>query len=260
MQRDFLDFLPIWGIFVLTVGLCLLSVEVGFWLGKRWRRRHPEQEGGDIATMLGATLGLWALLLAFLVNIATNRFDDRRSLVVQEANAIGTAYLRAGYLPEPYASESRKIMRQYAESRTNLNEEEGFLQAKNAAPGYQAQLWNLAQDMAIKSLPNPLYSIYITSLSDVFDLHTSRITALTTSRVPYTIYISIYIIGMLGMLILGFHTGMSGKRNWIIALALILVYSTIITLVIDLDRPWGGALTVSQQPMIDLINSFSSFK
>jgi len=69
-----------------------------------------------------------------------------------------------------------------------------------------------------------------------------------------------YIIGVLGLFMLGYHSGISGKRNWIISMVLILVFSTIMLLVIDLDRPWDGLLTVSQQPMIDLVNSLISFR
>ena len=91
-------------------------------------------------------------------------------------------------------------------------------------------------------------------------MHAARVAALTTSRVPYTIYLSMFIIGALALFMLGFSNGLSGRRNWIVSIALILVFSSIMLLVIDLDRPWGGFLRVSQQPMIDLIDSFSSFK
>jgi hypothetical protein len=260
IQQHLLDYLPIWAIYLLTIGLCVLSVEGGFQLGRYWKRHHPDEDGSSINTMLGATLGLWAFLLAFLVNIAINRFDERRILVVQEANSIGTTYLRAGYLPEQYASESRKLLSEYGTSRTKLNELDGFNQAVNSAPDFHADLWNLAQEMVISSPSNPIYSNYITSLNETIDLHTSRVAALTTSRIPYTIYAGMYIIGVLGLFMLGYHSGISGKRNWIISIVLILVFSTIMLLVIDLDRPWDGLLTVSQQPMIDLVNSFSNFK
>jgi hypothetical protein len=260
LQRHLLDYLPMWTIYPLTIGLCLLAVEAGFWFGKYWKRVHPDEAKADIDTILGATLGLWAFLLAFLVGMATTRFDERRSLVLQEANSIGTTFLRAGYLPEPYANKSRELLREYANFRVKLNSMEGFTKAADRATYFHSELWNLAQEMAKTTPSNPIYSIYITSLNETIDLHTLRVASLTTSRVPYTIYISMYIIGVLALLMLGFNNGIKGKRNWIVCIALILVFSTIMLLVIDLDRPWGGFLKVSQQPMIDLINSFSSFK
>jgi hypothetical protein len=260
IQMNLLDYLPIWVIYLLTVGLSLLAVELGYRMGILRKRHHPDEDETIINTMLGATLAMWAFLLAFLVSIAANRFDERRSLVVQEANAIGTTYLRAGYLPELYRSESRKLLQGYAASRVALNQLDGFKQAVNAAPELQASLWNLAQEMAINSPSNPIYSLYISSLNETIDLHTSRVVSLTTSRIPYTIYVGMYIIGVLGLFMLGYHNGLSEKRNWVITVVLVLIFSTIMLLIIDLDRPWGGFLTVSQQPMVDLINSFKSFK
>ena len=260
IQRHFLDYLPLWGIYLLTVGLCLLSVEGGFRFGLNWKKRHPDEDKTDIGTMLGATLGLWAFLLAYLVGMATARYEERRSLVVQDANAIGTTYLRAGYLPEPYSSRSRELLREYAGTRTGVNETEGFKIALDGAKTYHPELWNLAQEMALTTPSNPLISIYITSLNETIDLHAARVAALTTSRVPYTIYLSMYIIGVLALFMLGFNNGLSGRRNWIVSIALIMVFSSIMLLVIDLDRPWGGLLRVSQQPMIDLISGLSSFK
>ncbi len=97
MERmHLLDYLPLWVIYLLTVGLGLLAEELGFHLGKYWKARHPDEQESHIGAMIAASLGLWAFLLAFLVGIAANRFDARRELVVEEANSIGTTYLRAG--------------------------------------------------------------------------------------------------------------------------------------------------------------------
>jgi hypothetical protein len=85
--------------------------------------------------MLGATLGLWAFLLAFVVGMATTRFEERRSLVVQEANSIGTTFLRAGFLPEPYASRSRELLREYAVSRVRFNRIRGLQHGRERCPG-----------------------------------------------------------------------------------------------------------------------------
>jgi hypothetical protein len=260
IQRHFLDYLPLWGVYLLTIGLCLLSVEGGFRLGVNWKRNHPEEDKTDISTMLGATLGLWAFLLAYLVGMATTRYEERRSLVVQDSNAIGTTYLRAGYLPEPYSSSSRELLREYASTRISMNANDGFTSALNSAQTLLPEIWNLAQEMAVTTPSNPLTALYITSLNETIDLHSARVAALTTSRVPYTIYLSMYIIGVLALVMLGFNNGLSGHRNWIVSIALILVFSSIMLLVIDLDRPWGGFLRVSQQPMIDLINGLGSFK
>jgi len=255
-----LDYLPIWAIFLLTIGLGLLAVELGFHLGRYWKERHPEEYEGHIGAMIAATLGLWAFLLAFLVSNATNRYDARRELVVDEANSIGTTYLRAGYLPEPYASQSRELLREYAGERLKLVELETHFVARQRSEEIHPLLWAIAQALAITQPPNDVLALYIDSLNQTIDLHTSRVTALTAARIPFTIYVGMYMVALLGLMMLGFQSGIYGKRNLIVVLGLILIFSSVMLLIIDLDRSWGGFLRVSQQPMIDLISSFANIK
>src|SRR5271165_4059660 len=100
-----LDVLPIWGVFLATVAVVLLAVEGGFRLGQYRRRRSEQEDRPPVGEMVAATLALLAFMLAFTFGLAASRFDVRRGLVIDEANAIGTTYLRAGLLPEPYRGE-----------------------------------------------------------------------------------------------------------------------------------------------------------
>lgn len=261
MERmHLLDYFPVWAIYILTVGLGLLAVELGYRLGKYWKREHPEEHESHIGAMIGATLGLWAFLLAFLVGIATNRYDARRELVVSEANSIGTTYLRAGYLPEPYAAQSRALLREYAGERLKLVELDTHIAARQRSEEIHPLLWGMAQELATTRPPDPLMSAYITTMNETIDLHTSRIAALTVARLPFTIYMGIYLVAILGLLMLGFQSGISGTRDLIVTLVLILIFSGVMLVIIDMDRSWGGFIRVNQQPMIDLIEGFDNFK
>src|SRR5262245_15814690 len=112
-----LDWLPLWAWLGITVGLILLTVEAGFRAG-RWRRQHAEREGETpVSAIVAALLGLLAFLLAFTFGMAASRFDTRRELVLDEANAIGTTYLRAALLPEPHRKETRTLLRDYVDVR-----------------------------------------------------------------------------------------------------------------------------------------------
>ncbi len=182
------------------------------------------------------------------------------ALVVEEANSIGTTYLRAGYLPEPYASQSRELLREYAGERLNLVELTTHAAARQRSEEIQPLLWAMAQKLATTQPANPVLALYIDSLNQTIDLHTSRVTALTTARIPFTIYVGMYLVALLGLAMLGFQSGINGKRNLLVTLVLILVFSSVMLLIIDLDRSWGGLIRVDQQPMIDLISSFASFE
>jgi hypothetical protein len=256
----FLDYFPIWAVYFLLVAMGLLAVELGFQVGKFWKKRHPDQSDSHIGAMLGATLGLWAFLLATVVGIANQRFDVRRELVLEEANTIGTTFLRAGYLPEPYASQSRELLREYASVRLKLVELDTYAEARLRSEELQPMLWALAQDLIRTQAANPAYNIYVDSLNKTIDLHESRLTALITARLPITIYLGMFIVASLGLFMLGYQSGINGQRNWIVTLALILIFAGVMLLIIDLDRPWGGFLRVNQQPMIDLINSLGNYE
>jgi uncharacterized protein YneF (UPF0154 family) len=97
-----LDTIPIWVIYPLTVLVLMLVLEGGFWLGKVLKRRFAVRTDAGVGAISAATLALLGFLLAFTVSFAMGVFTERRQAVVNEANAIGTTYLRAGFIEEPY--------------------------------------------------------------------------------------------------------------------------------------------------------------
>ena len=104
MNSELLDIIPLWCCLPLVMGFGLLAVECGYRLGN-WRHRHAiEEKDASVAAMTASILGLLAFMLAFTFSLAFSRFDNRREAVVEEANAIGTTWLRAQLLPEPYRS------------------------------------------------------------------------------------------------------------------------------------------------------------
>jgi hypothetical protein len=202
---------------------------------------------------------LWAFLLAFLVGIASNRFDERRALVINEANSIGTTYLRAGFLPEPYASQARELLREYAALRLKLVELETNQAAKIRSQTIHQELWKIAEEQT-KINRDAVTVSFINTLNETIDLHSSRVTALEAARMPFTIYIGIYLVAVLGLSMLGFQSGLNGTRNFVVTLVLILIFSLVLLVIIDLDRSWGGFLRVNQQPIKDLIISLESLR
>ena len=106
-----LDSLPVPLVFVAFAIVTMACYEVGFRLGRWWQERTPGEQEGPTGMLVGSILALLAFLLAVTMGMAADRFDARRALVLAEANAIGTAYLRAGYLPEPASSQARELLR-----------------------------------------------------------------------------------------------------------------------------------------------------
>ena len=112
-----IEALPLWALYIITSAIVLLSAEAGWRLGNYRRQRPQHEKDAPVGAVVGATLGLLAFLLAFTFGMAASRYDTRKQLVLQEANAIGTTYLRADMLPEPQRSEIRNLLREYAALR-----------------------------------------------------------------------------------------------------------------------------------------------
>jgi hypothetical protein len=182
-----LDSIPLWALFGTTVVLIFLAVEAGYRVGK-WRQRRPEHERETpVGTIVAAILGLLAFLLAFTFGMAASRFELRRELVLDEANAIGTTYLRAALVPEPQRTEIRNLLRDYVDLRQGSVEPGRAVPALARSEELQGRLWAQAVIVAEKH-PNPITGLFVQSLNDVINMHAKRVTMGMRNRIPFPIW------------------------------------------------------------------------
>ncbi|MCC7198092.1 MAG: hypothetical protein IT483_01125 [Gammaproteobacteria bacterium] len=250
--QQVLDAIPIGGVFMTFAIVATIIGEGGYRLG-RWRQaRTPEEKEGPTGMIVGSLLALLGFLLAISMGMASDRFDKRRSLVLAEANSIGTTYLRAGYLPEPASADIRSLLREYVPLRVLPNDTAELRVRIVRSTEIQAKIWAIAEDLARRMPESDVLAIFIESLNETIDLHESRVTAGVYARVPVTILVLLLAGTLLTLGMVGYNAGLSRRRSSVTAAALIIVMGAVITLVIDIDRPRDGFLTVSQQPLIDL--------
>jgi hypothetical protein len=244
--------LPVWALYIITIAIVLLSAEAGWRLGDYRRQRPEHEEEAPVGAMVGATIGLLALLLAFTFGMAASRYDTRRQLVLEEANAIGTTYLRAEMLPEPQQGNIRNLLREYAAMRvggvTAIIRPENL--AKSSA--LQDRLWADAVAVGRQNPDSIVVGLFIEALNHMIDTDAARVTA-GRSRIPKTIWVVLYLVTILAMAAVGYEFGLTGERSWPVTILLALVFTAVILLVADLDLPQQGLLRVSQQAMLDLI-------
>jgi hypothetical protein len=248
-----LDIVPLWmllgGVFVLV----LLAVEGGYRLGKA-ARRADEDSDSPLGEMIGATLGLLAFLLAFTFSLAASRYDVRRQLLLDEANAIGTTWLRAGFLPEG-GDEIRALLRQYTDARLDATHA-GNLQASiRRSEELQAQLWERAAPLARRSDNPVMVALFIQSLNELIDLHAKRLTASVRNRIPLAIWAALYAVTVLSFAALGYHAGLVRSRRSLAVVPVAFTFAVVIGLIADLDRPQEGSLTVGQEALHDVRRS-----
>lgn len=254
MNSNPFDVLPIWAVYFLTFGLMLAAAEIGFRAGRAWQRRTPDvKEEGPSGALAGVTLGLLAFLLAFVVGLAAARFDNRKGLVLTEANAIGTTYLRAGFLPEPHQAQAKELLTEYVDIRLAVINDPATLESViTRSNEILNQLWAVAEATAAEPIDSELRSLFVSTLNDTIDINTERSFAVTSTRLPVTLVFATYFISTLGLFLVGFSHGIKETRGIIPLVVTVLVFSVVLLLIIDLDRPQEGFLRVSQQPMIEL--------
>jgi hypothetical protein len=253
----FLEQIPLWTIVVGTELLVLLAIVVGVYLSRVRKQPSTKDEEAPVGTVVGATLGLLAFILAFTFGMTASRFDTRKQVFLDEVNAIETTFLRAGLLPEPHRTEVRGLLKAYVAIRADLaRHPANVLQAVKRSEEIQSQLWPHATALAETDLKNPeIVALFITSLNEMFDLQTERVTVGIYQRIPAVIWVALLAITILSMVQVGYLFGKAGKPNWFSIIALSLAFSAVVVLIADLDRSGAGArgmISMNQQPMLDL--------
>jgi hypothetical protein len=247
---------PLWAIGLLLLSALTVAVALGFAGQSRLQRMagagiEPPPGG---AHLLSAVLGLLALLLGFSFSMAMDRYDTRRQLVVQEANALGTTWLRIQLLDEPDRTVMSDLMRRYVDARLGWSNSPAESPPEAGALVLQQQLW-AATGVALRSDSPPLLTRGVMdSLNESIDLASARAAA-RAAHIPDFVQWLLLVYAILAMAMLGTVLGSSLKQH-LPQTALLLVLLTLShMIVLDLDRPRSGSIQVSQQPMEDLRQS-----
>lgn len=251
-----LDAFPLWTLFPFTLVLGVISVELGCRVARYRKRRHQDGTEAPVAPIVAATLGLLAFMLAFTFGIAASRFEERRQALLSEANAISTTYLRAAMLPEPMATDSRNLIREYVDVRLAGADPGKTVQAIAKSEELHTRMWAQAVAAAQKE-KSPMTSLFTQSLNDIINLHQKRLMASLYSRVPGAIWLGLYTLLVLSMALMGYHEGISGTKRSLAVFVLIVAFSAVLMLITDLDRPGQGMLQVNQQSLRDVRKSMA---
>jgi len=258
MNQAFLDRVPLWLVLPLILGLSLAIMEVGYRLG-RWRHsRFVDEKEAPVAAMSAAVLGLLAFMLAFAFSMAATRFDARRQAVVEEANAIGTAYLRARLLPEPHNAIINDQLIQYTKLRAQRLTSENIQGLLEQSTAIHQEVWAQAVTAAEHDERSVMTGLFIESLNEVIDLHSKRVFVGLYNRIPLTIWASLWFLIVLGMASFGYQAGIAATTRSLAMPIFALAFAGVLYLIFDLDRSHEGLLQVSQQAMVDLYSSMLS--
>ena len=255
------DSIPIWVFFVGTILVVLASIYAGLRLGSSAHRRSQDEKEAPISGVSGAVLGLTAFMLVFTFSIVAERYDARKALVREDANAIRTTYLRSSFLPEPGRAETKALLGKYLDLRlkfvrANGIEPLGTVQVETDR--IQRRLWDIAVSNAERDMNSDVAALYIESLNNVFEIHASRVALGLQARIPIGVWVVLYALTILGMLSMGYHAGIAGSKWSKATLILALSFAMVNTMIAALDRPGGSRVT--QQPLVDLLGFIAAGK
>jgi hypothetical protein len=242
----------------LSIGTFLV-LWLAAWVGMAFRsHRHELPEGirADYGTIVGATLTLLGLLIGFTFSMATTRYDQRKNLEEEEANAIGTEYTRLDFLPVADATRLQDLLRQYTHLRIRFyatRDQTDLQQIDADTTRMQNQMWRMVAGAA-KLQPSPLSALVSSGMNDV--LNTQGYTqAAWWNRIPVAAWCLMLVIAILCNLLLGY--GAHGKAL-VLSVIVPLAVSISFFLIADIDSPRGGVIRVRPQDLYSLVESLES--
>lgn len=246
-----------WVLVLAVAALLLAAAEVGYRHGLPLSKAGDEARRSQIGVVQGAVLGMLALLLGFTFSMAAERYDSRRDLVVEEANTIGTTWLRGSLLPEPHPDAVRGLLREYVDirirSREALADPVQISEGLRRSAEIHSALWQHAE-AAAREAPNDITSTFVTALNDMIDTGALRVAAMR-NRIPVVVWIILAVVAAAGCWTSAYAAGGQGVRMPLTNIFLPLLITVVIALIADLTSERQGIISVSQQPLIDLQNS-----
>jgi hypothetical protein len=241
-------------LFIASIVCFLGVIEGAFQVG----RRHKERSDGAAVTHLGALqtalLGLLALLLGFTFAMALARFEERKALVVEEANALGTTFLRTQFLPEPRRQEVARLLKEYVAARIAFNvepNEQVRTTVEATSARLQQELWSHTATAAAQQPTSAPMGLLIHALNQAIDVR-EEIRAARDNHVPETVLVLLFSITVAALVFIGYGSGLTGLRRFLPNAVFALLIALVLTIILDLDRPRRGLIRVSQTSMIRL--------
>ncbi|MCQ3830013.1 hypothetical protein HXX02_11195 [Microbulbifer elongatus] len=250
---NFFHAIPLPAIYFFTVFWVIVTLWFGLVLGRRYMRRQGSEKEPSIGSAVTATLGLLAFLLAFTFNMTADRYNKRKALLLDEVNAIHTAYLHADFLKPPAARQARALLLEYATLRYFEPTSDAVThEAIARSVAIQEGLWGLVDGHIAEGYQGAYLRQYVDPVSDIINSHTARVVVGMEYRIPGPIWLALYFITGLAMLAIGFQFGVSRSGSVQLAVTLGLTFGTVILLIADLDRALEGVIIVDQTPMAEL--------
>lgn len=254
------DTIPIWIIWLSFILILLVSFEIGYQICKYTSSRDDKEGFNSLGTMVGGLLAMLAFVLAFTFSMASSQHNLRKQDVLNEANVIRTAYARADLLGERDAIKIKLLLKEYVDTRVyaiEARDKNLIKRMLKRSLEIHNLLWTKTVSSAKKN-PDLHVELLMQSINNIANNHENRVTAGFYNRIPSSMWLILLIISVLTIMTMGTQMRLSKERRLAAVIPLIIAFSALTTLVLDLDRPQDGMITVGQEAMIDLQKSMNT--
>lgn len=250
----------LWGVeefslFAAAFAGLFIALEGGYRIGRCKRSDGDEEGRAHIGALQAAVLGLLALLLGFTFAMAVSRFDTRKALVLDEANAIGTAYERARFLPRPIRDKVERLLLAYVVARLDFYEAGTDSFRLEAASGAAARLaeemWSLTEAALAQDSRSITTALFIQALNEVSDIREKRLVAMD-DHVPETVIYLLFTVSLVALGLIAYNCGLAGRRRMLSNTVFALLIALVLTTILDIDRPRRGLIKVSHESLVRL--------
>lgn len=243
-------------VFVLSFLILWLAAQIGVLLRRKFRPLD-EDEYSDLGTVLAATLTLLGLFIAFSFSMALSRYDQRKNYEAEEANAIGTEYVRVGLLPQGDELKLRELLNQYLLQRISFYELSGFRQqmlkqVETETSRLEGELWSTVCNAAGRQ-PTPPVALVVSGMNDVLNTR-SYTQAAWWNRIPIAAWTLMGLIAVFCNFLIGYG---AHRRSVVLFIVLPLALSISFSLVADIDSPRGGVIRVLPHNLVSLSESIN---
>jgi hypothetical protein len=243
---------------LILFGGMLLLLEIGRRMGVRHVTSEGEGGAPGIGAIEGSIFALLGLLIAFTFSGALTRFDTRRHLDVEEANDIGTAWLRLDLLPAEAQPALRKLFRQYVETRLEVYRKLPDLEASKREMArvteLQGEIWKQAVAASRKADTPAAAMLLLSALNAMIDITTTQTMA---SRIhpPVIVFVMLYVLALVSALLAGYDLARARDRHWIHILGFAAATAIAFYVVLDLEYPRLGLIRIDafNQLLVDLL-------
>lgn len=233
------------------VGVLVVVTEVGFRIGTHSRKRQGSRAEFHGTELLSGLMVVLSFFLGFSFQAAYQHFEKRRDFVLQEADAIETAYMRSEYLPDPQRRDIQKLLRRYVDVQIKLAEPSDYRSADEAAERIHRALWKQTASLEAHGDMSIRAALFVEALDELLDRQAELSTAPIYQRLPATILLVAVVLEALVLLLLGYNIGVAGKRDPLGVIVLVLALAGYLVLIVDLDHPYQRTFDISERALRD---------